>query len=106
MMYTHVVTGYTLTLLLVVQKLKMYKLEMYKTGNVQPHCYRMYKKLEMYKIGDVQKLEMYNHSATEYTNYIEPDVQKKSLSKPINIRSSFQDLDASSSKVKTVHNLD
>ena len=48
----------------------------------------------MYKIGDVQaedvqKLEMYNHSATGSTNYIEPDVQKKSLSKPINMGSSF-----------------
>ena len=36
----------------------------------------------MYKIGDVQaedvqKLEIYNHSATGCTNYIEPDVQKK-----------------------------
>ena len=32
--------------------------------------------------------------------------KKKSLSKPIEIRSNFEDLDARSSKVKTVHNLD
>ena len=65
----------------------------------------------MYKIRDVQavdvqKLKIYNHSATVCTNYIEPDVQKKSLSKPINMGSSFEDLDARSSKVKTVRNLD
>ena len=34
------------------------------------------------------------------------DVQKKSLSKPINMGSSFEDLDAMSLKVKTVRNLD
>ena len=37
-MYTHVITECTLTLLLDVQKLKIYKLEMYKTGNVQPRA--------------------------------------------------------------------
>ena len=35
---THVIIGYTLTLLLYVQKLEIYKLEMYKTGNVQPRA--------------------------------------------------------------------
>ena len=37
-MYTHVVTGCTLTLVLDVQNLEMYKLKMYKTGNVQPRA--------------------------------------------------------------------
>ena len=49
---------------------------------------------------------MYNHSTTGCTNYTEPDVQKKSLSQPINMGSSFKDLDAKSSKVKMVRNLD
>ena len=65
--------------------------------------------MEMYKFGDVQtrdiqNLEMYNH--------VLPDVQprttectKKSLSKPINMGYTFEDLDARSSKVKTVRNL-
>ena len=60
----------------------------------------------MYKFGDVQtrdvqNLKMYNH--------VLPDAQprateckKKSLSKPINMGSSFENLDARSSKVKTV----
>ena len=38
-MYTHVITGCTLTLLLDVQKL-----EMYKTGNVQPRATEYTKK--------------------------------------------------------------
>ena len=69
----------------------------------------MYRKLEMYKFevvqtGDVQNLKIYNH--------VLPDVQprateckKKSLSKPINTGFSFEDLDARSSKLKTVRNL-
>ena len=63
----------------------------------------MYRKLEMDKLVDVQNLKMYNH--------VLPDVQprateckKKSFSKPINMGSSFKDLDARSSKVKTVRN--
>ena len=46
-------------------------------------------------------------------NHVLPDVQpriteciKKSLSKPINMGSSFYDLDVRSSKAKTVRNLD
>ena len=109
-MYTHVVTGCTLTLLLDVQKLKMYKLKMYKTGNVQPRAteytenwkctnVKMYK-LEMYKIWKCTTTcyRMYNH--------VLPNVQKKSFSKPINMGSSFEDLDARISNMKTVRNLD
>ena len=59
----------------------MYKFEMYKTGYVEAHCYQMYK---LYVTGCI----------------------KKSLSKPINMGSSFEDLGASNSKVKTVRNLD
>ena len=92
-MYTHVATGCT-------------EIGDVQTGDVQNwKCITTLlpdvKKLEMYKIrdvqaGDVQKLEMYNHSATGCINYIEPDVQKKSLSKPINMGSNFEDLDTMS----------
>ena len=53
-----------------------------------------------------KKLKMYNQSATDYTNYTELDVQKKRLSKPINMGSSFENLDERSSKVKMVRYLD
>ena len=62
---------------------------MYKFGDVQT--------------GDVQNLKMYNH--------VLPDVQpratectKKSFSKPINMGSSFKDLDVRISNMKTVFN--
>ena len=57
------------------------------------------------KIIENTKLHMmYNYNATECTNYIEPVVQKKSFSKPINMGSSFEDLDARISNMKTVRN--
>ena len=70
----------------------------------------MYRKQKMYKFrdvqtGDVQNLEMYNH--------VLPDVQpratectKKEFIETYHHGSSFEDLDARSSKVKTVRNLD
>ena len=92
-MYTYVVTGCTLTLLLDVQ-----------TENVQPRATECIK-TENVQTGDIQNLEMYNHvlpnvqpRATECT--------KKSFSKPINIGSSFEDLDARILNMKTVRNLD
>ena len=48
----------------------------------------------------------YKYVQIEYTSIQLLDVQKKSASKPIDMGSSFKDLDARSSKVKTVRNLD
>ena len=48
----------------------------------------------------------YKYVQTEYTDIQLLDVQKKSSSKPINMESSFEDIDANISKVKTIRNLD
>ena len=89
-MYSHVATGCT-------------KIGNVQTGNVQPHCYRIYKNwkcinLEMYKL---EMYKIWKCTTTCYWMY-----KKKSLSKPINMGSSFENLDTRSSKVKTVRNLD
>ena len=95
-MYTHVVTGCT-------------KFKNVQNCKCTTTCYRIYRNwkytnLEMYK------LEMYKIckcTATYYRmyNHLLPNVQKK-LSKPVNMGSSFENLDARSSKMKTVRNLD
>ena len=80
-MYTHVVTGCTLTLLLDVQKLKMYKLEMYKTGNVQPRATECtenwkYTNLKMYKL-EMYKIWKCTTTCYRMYNHVLPNVQKK-----------------------------
>ena len=67
-------------------------------------------KLEMYKIGDVQAENIQNWKCTTTLLSDVQNVHNRMynffLSKPINMGSSFEDLDARSSKVKTVYNLD
>ena len=109
-MYNYIATGCTLMLLLHVQKLNMYKLEMYKTRNVQPHATECtenwkYTNLEIYKL-EMYKIWKCTTTCYRMYNHVLPNVQKKSLSKPINMGSSLEDLDARISNMKTVRNLD
>ena len=86
---------------------------MYKTRNVQPRateCTENWKctNLEMYKL-EMYKIWKCITTCYRMYNHVLPDVQpciKKSFSKPINMGSSFEDLDARISNMKTVRNLD